>query len=347
MSDPLIARLDPASFPEVARHVLDTPSYEWIRSGAGDEQSLRDNEAAFSRWRLRPRVLVDVANVNVATTVLGAQVRLPVGVAPLGLQKVIHPDGELAMAEGAARAGSILIVAVNATVAVEDIAKAQPALPLWFQLYNWDDRDALAAVIERAENAGVKAIVPLVNTAIGVSHTPWRVGFRGLPPGASFAHFTTSPGLTSSNTWEYIEWLVGRTTLPIVPKGVMAADDAKRAIDAGARAILVSNHGGRQLPRSVATIDALPAVVAAIKGRAEVYLDGGVRTGTDALIALALGARAVFIGRPAAWGLAVGGSDGVARVLDTIRGELADDAGLCGIDDIARIPSDIVVSGAG
>ena len=347
MSDALVARLDPGSFPEVARHVLDTPSYEWIRSGAGDEQSLRDNEAAFSRWRLRPRVLVDVANVNVATTVLGAQVRLPVGVAPLGLQKVMHPDGELAMAEGAARAGSVLIVAVNATVAVEDIAKAQPALPLWFQLYNWDDRDALAAVIERAENAGVKAIVPLVNTAIGVSHTPWRVGFRGLPPGASFAHFTTSPGLTSSNTWEYIEWLVGRTTLPIVPKGVMAADDAKRAIDAGARGILVSNHGGRQLPRSVATIDALPAVVAAIKGRAEVYLDGGVRTGTDVLIALALGARAVFVGRPAAWGLAVGGGDGVARVLDTIRGELADDAGLCGIDDIARIPPDVVISGAG
>ena len=347
MSDPLIARLDPASFAEVARHVLDTPSYEWIRSGAGDEQSLRDNEAAFSRWRLRPRVLVDVANVNVATTVLDAQVRLPVGVAPLGLQKVIHPDGELAMAEGAARAGSVLIVAVNATVAVDDIAKAQPGLPLWFQLYNWDDRDALAAVIERAETAGVKAIVPLVNTAIGVAHTPWRVGFRGLPSGASFAHFTTSPGLTSSNTWEYIEWLVGRTTLPIVPKGVMAAADAARAIDAGARGILVSNHGGRQLPRSVATLDALPAVVAAVKDRAEVYLDGGVRSGTDVLIALAIGARAVFVGRPAAWGLAVGGGDGVARVLDTIRGELADDAGLCGIDDITRIPSDVVVSGAG
>ena len=346
MSDPLIARLDPASFAEVARHVLDAPSYEWIRSGAGDEQSLSDNEAAFKRHRLRPHVLVDVSEVNVATTVLGTGVGLPVGIAPLGLQKVMHPDGELAMAEGAARARSLFIVAVNATTAVEEIANAQPSLPLWFQLYNWDDRDELAHVVERAEAAGVKAIVPLVNTAIGVSHTPWRVGFRGLPAGATFAHFTTSPDLTPSNTYEYIEWLAGRTSLPIVPKGIMSGADAVRAIDAGAKGILVSNHGGRQLPRSLATLDALPDVVIAVNGRAEVYLDGGVRSGTDVLIALALGARAVFIGRPAAWGLAVGGADGVARVLDTIRGELADDAGLCGITDIARIPSDVVVAGA-
>jgi 4-hydroxymandelate oxidase len=346
VSDPLIQRLDPASFADIARHVLDAPSYEWIRSGAGDEQSLRDNEAAFSRRRLRPHVLVDVARVNTATTVLGADLRIPVGVAPLGLQKVMHPDGELAMADGVARTGSLLIVAVNATVSIEDIATAQPGLPLWFQLYNWDDRDALAGVVARAEAAGAKAIVPLVNTAIGVSHTPWRVGFRGLPAGATFAHFTTSPGLTSSNTWEYLEWLASRTSLPIVPKGVMSGADAARAVDAGAKGVIVSNHGGRQLPRALATLDALPEVVAAVAGRAEVYLDGGVRSGSDVLIALALGARAVFIGRPAAWGLAVGGGDGVARVLDTLRGELADDAGLCGIDDIAQIPRDVVVDGA-
>jgi 4-hydroxymandelate oxidase len=345
MSDALVARLDPASFADVARHVLDTPSYEWIRSGSGDEQSLKDNVSAFGRRRLRPHVLVDVSNVKVATTLLGAEVGLPVGIAPLGLQKVMHPDGELAMADGAARAGSLYIVAVNATTSVEDIAAAQPTLPLWFQLYNWDDRDELAHVVERAEDAGVRAIVPLVNTAIGVSHTPWRVGFRGLPGGAKFAHFTTSPELTPANTYEYIEWLAGRTSLPIVPKGVMSGADAVRALDAGAKGILVSNHGGRQLPRSLATLDALPEVVAAVNGRVEVYLDGGVRSGTDVLIALALGARGVFIGRSAAWGLAVGGGDGVARVLDTMRAELADDAGLCGVDDIARIPRDIVVDG--
>ena len=345
MSASLIERLDPGAFAEIARHVLDRPTYDWIASGSGDEQSLRDNEAAYGRWRLRPRVLVDVSTVRTATEILGANVAAPIGVAPLGLQKAIHPDGELGMAEGVARAGGLLIVAVNATVSVEDIARAQPDLPFWLQLYNWDDRDALAAVVARAEEAGCRAIVPLVNTPIGVSHTPWHVGFGGLPSGVTFAHFTTSPDLTGANTWEYLEWLASRTTLPIVPKGVMSGADAARAIDAGAKGILVSNHGGRQLSRSLATLDILPDVVAGAAGRAEVYVDGGVRVGTDVLIALALGASAVFVGRPAAWGLAVGGADGVARVLDRLRAQLADDAGLCGIPDIASIPRDVVVRG--
>ena len=171
------------------------------------------------------------------------------------------------------------------------------------------------------------------------------MGFRGLPAGVTFAHFKTSPDLTPSNTWEYLEWLAGRTSLPIVPKGVMTGEDAARAIDAGAKGILVSNHGGRQLSRSLATIDALPDVVAGAAGRAEVYVDGGIRTGSDVLVALALGARAAFVGRPAAWGLALGGADGVARVLDTMRQTLADDAGLCGIADVTAIPSGVVVRG--
>jgi len=341
----LIDRLDPTAFAAVARHLLDRPTYDWIARGSGDEQSLRDNEAAFSRWRLRPRVLVDVSEVRLATTVLGATLRAPIGVAPLGLLKTIHPDGELAMAEGVARAGGLLIVAVNATVSIDDIAAAQPGLPFWLQLYNWADRDALAALVARAEEAGCRAIVPLVNTPVGVSHTPWQVGFRGLPDGVGFAHFASSPDLTSANTWGYLEWLASRTSLPIVPKGVVSGSDAARAVDAGAQGILVSNHGGRQLSRSLATLDALPDVVAGAAGRAEIYLDGGVRNGSDVLIALALGARAVFVGRPAAWGLAVGGADGVARVLDTLRAQLADDAGLCGIPDIASIPPDIVVRG--
>jgi 4-hydroxymandelate oxidase len=341
----LIDRLDPASFAEVATHVLDRPTYDWIAAGSGDAQSLKDNAAAFSRWRLRPRVLVDVATVSTRTTLLGTEVRTPIGVAPMGLQKAIHPDGELATGEGVARAGGLVIAAVNATVSVADVAKANPSLPFWLQLYNWDDRDALSGVIALAEEAGCKAIVPLVNTPIGVSHTPWHVGFRGVPGGTKFAHFQTSPELTPSNTWEYLEWLAGRTSLPIVPKGIMNGDDAARAIDAGAKGILVSNHGGRQLSRSLATIDALPEVVAGAAGRAEVYLDGGIRTGTDVLIALALGARAAFLGRHAAWGLALGGADGVARVIETMTQTLADDAGLCGIADITAIPDGIVVRG--
>ena len=339
MTDALLARLDTHDYREIARLLLDTPTYEWIRSGSGPDFD-GENEIAFRRHRLRPRVLVDVTAVRTATTVLGADIASPVMIGPMGLLKAVHPEGELAMAAGAAAAGNLYVVAVNATTSIDDIAAAQPGLPLWFQLYNWDDLDALAGVIARAEAAGCKAIVPLVNTPLGASHTSARIGFR-LPAGASFAHFTTSPGLLASNTWDYLGWLRSVTSLPIVPKGIMTRDDAARAIDAGADALMVSNHGGRQLGRSISTLDALPEVVAGAGG-AEVYLDGGVRTGTDVLIALALGARAVVIGRPAMWGLAVGGGDGVARVLHALREELAEDAGMCGIADIADVPSDLV-----
>jgi 4-hydroxymandelate oxidase len=344
MSDSLVARLDPRTYQDVARYLLDTPTYEWIRSGSGSDFE-GDNEAAFRRRRLRPSVLVDVSSVSTATTVLGTPISAPVIVGPMGLQRAAHADGELAMAKGVAEAGSLLTVAVNATASVEDMVAAAPGLPFWFQLYNWDDRDALAAVIARVEAAGCKAIVPLVNTAIGVNHTSPLLGFR-LPSGARFAHFETSPGLTAANTWEYLTWLRSVTSLPIVPKGVMTAADASRAIDAGAAAIIVSNHGGRQLERAISTLDALPDVVAGARGN-EVYLDGGVRCGGDVLVALALGARAVMVGRPAMWGLAVGGAEGVARVLDGLRSELADDAGLCGIADVTTAGRDLVADVAG
>ncbi len=344
MTDPLLSRLDPRSFQEIARMVLDTPTFEWIRSGSGEAFG-GDNETAFGRRRLRPSVLVDVSTVSTATTLLGAPVALPVMVGPMGLQKAAHQDGELAMAEGAARAGSLLVVAVNATTSIDDIAAAQPDLPLWFQLYNWDDLDALAGVIARAEAAGCKAIVPLVNTPLGVNHTSSQIGFR-LPAGAKFAHFESSPGLLATNTWDYIGWLRSVTSLPIVPKGIMSGDDAARAVDAGAAGIIVSNHGGRQLSRSISTLDALADVVSRAGG-VEVYLDGGVRSGGDVLIALALGARAVMVGRPVMWGMAIGGADGVARVLDDLRVGLAEDAGMCGIADVTAVPRDLVVDAAG
>lgn len=344
MTDPLVARLAPRAYREIARHLLDRPTYGWIESGSGDAFE-GDNEGAFRRRRLRPSVLVDVSAVSTATTVLGASIAAPVMIGPMGLQRAVHPDGELAMAAGAARAGSLFIVAVNATTSIEEIAGSAPGLPLWFQLYNWEDRDVLAGVIARAEGAGCRAIVPLVNTAIGVNHTSPQLGFR-LPAGARFAHFDTSPGLTASNTWEYLSWLRTVTKLPIVPKGIMTGTDAARAVDAGCDAIIVSNHGGRQLERSISTLDALADVVGGA-GSKEVYLDGGVRTGGDILVALALGARAVLVGRPVMWGLAVGGADGVARVLDTLRQELADDAGLCGLADVNAVPRDLVVDAAG
>jgi 4-hydroxymandelate oxidase len=344
MTDPLVQRLAPHTYREIARHLLDRPTYGWIESGSGDDFE-SDNEAAFRRRRLRPSVLVDVSTVSTSTTVLGASIAAPVMIGPLGLLRAAHPDGELAMAAGAAQAGSLFIVAVNATTSIEEIAASAPGLPLWFQLYNWDDRDVLAGVIARAEAAGCRAIVPLVNTAIGVNHTSPQLGFR-LPAGARFAHFETSPGLTAANTWEYLDWLRSVTSLPIVPKGIMTRGDATRAVDAGVDGIIVSNHGGRQLGRSIATLDALADVLDGAGGL-EVYLDGGVRTGGDILVALALGARAVLVGRPVMWGLAVGGGEGVARVLDTFRQELADDAGLCGLADVTTVARDLVVDAAG
>ncbi len=344
MTDPLVARLRPTGLRRRGAHVIGTPTYEWIRSGTGPDFAA-DNEAAFGRRRLRSRVLVDVAAVRTATTVLGATVAAPVIVGPMGLQRAVHPDGELAMAEGAARAGSLMTVAVNATTSIDDIAAAQPSLPLWFQLYNWDDRDALAAVIGRAEAAGVRAIVPLVNTAVEVNHTSPQIGFR-LPAGAKFAHFESSPGLIASNTWEYLAWLRSVTSLPIVPKGIMTGDDAARAVDAGASGIIVSNHGGRQLARSISTLDALPDVVEGA-GDLEVYLDGGVRTGGD-MLDRPRARRACRARRPTRHvGLAVGRRGRCRARARRSREELADDAGMCGIADATAVPRDIVVDAAG
>lgn len=343
MSDALLDRLDPRHYREVARLILPEPVLGWIDSG---EAAVSDNAGAFRRFRLLPRVLRDVSAVRTATTVLGTEVRTPIGIAPIGIQKALHPDGEVAMARGAAGAGAIFIAPVNSTIPIGEIATAAPDATLWLQLYNWVDRDALAEVIRQAEAAGVKAIVPLVNTPLPVSHTPASVGFR-LPAGVTLAHGASTHDLTAKNDWSYLSWMAGITSLPIVPKGILHGDDARRALDSGARGILVSNHGNRQVARSVAAIDALPGVVAAVAGKAEVYLDGGVRNGTDALIALALGARAVFSARSVCWGLACGGAEGVTRVLGALTTELAEETGMCGIADVSALSPEVIATVAG
>ena len=341
MGDALLDRLDPRHFREVATMLLSSPVVGWVESGEGVPS---DNPGAFERFRLLPRVLRDVSAVSTATTILGTPVRTPIAVAPIGIPKALHPLGVIAMGGGVAQAGSLFCMPVNATTPIGEVAAAVPEAPLWLQLYNWTDRDALVGVIKQAEAAGAKAIVPLVNTPLPVSHTAAQVGFR-LPVGASLAHGAGDQGeLEARNDFGYIEWMAGITSLPIVPKGIMHPDDARRALDSGAKALIVSNHGNRQVARSMATIDALPGVVAAVGDRAEVYHDGGVRNGTDALIALALGARAVFVARTVCWGLAVGGADGVAKVIDALTAELASDAGMCGVADVTAIPDDLVVA---
>jgi 4-hydroxymandelate oxidase len=347
MSDSLVARLSPTDFEQVARLVLPAPSYGWIASGSADEQSMRDNVAAFRSWRLNARVMVDVRKIDLGTTVQGVKIDFPVMVAPMGLQKVAHPDGELGTAAGVAATGSLFVEAVNATTSMEDIHAAFPKMPFWLQLYNWEDRAALETLVKRAADAGASGIVPLVNTTIDVSHTPARVGYRGLPAGVKFAHFEKGYDNTSGNTEEYVEWLAKLTSVPVIPKGIVRGDDALRAINAGAKGIMVSNHGGRQLSHEISTLDALQGVVKAVGKKAEVYLDGGIRCASDVLVALALGARAVTIGRPVMYALAVGGGEGVTRLLSWLRDEVHDEAGLCGITSIQELPADLVVrSGA-
>ncbi len=339
MVDELLARIAPRDYAQVGRLVLPDPVVAWIESG---QAAPCDNEAAFGRWRLLPRMMRGVADVSTATTILGSPVAAPIGVAPIGVQGALHPDGERAMAQGVAAAHSLCIIAVNSVNPIAAVAAAAPDAALWFQLYNWPDRAALGAVIDEAQAAGVRAIVPLVNTPVMYPHVPGSVGFR-VPAGMELAHGAARHGFDASLDWGYIEWLASRTSLPIVPKGILHPDDARHALDAGARAILVSNHGGRQVPRSVATLDALPAIVAEVGDRAEVYLDGGVRSGTDVLVALALGARAVFVARPVAWGLGVGGVTGVSRTLTTLGSELSREMAMCGARSLDELTSELLV----
>jgi isopentenyl diphosphate isomerase/L-lactate dehydrogenase-like FMN-dependent dehydrogenase len=346
MSDSLVARLAVSDFEQVAQLVLPAPIYGWIASGSQDAQSMNDNVAAFRRWRLNARVLTDVRGVDTSTEVCGTKIDFPLMVAPMGLHKAVHPDGELATAAAVVATGSLFVEAVNATTTMEDVHAAQPSLKWWLQLYNWDDRAALERIIRRAEASGCSGIVPLVNTTADVSHTPPRVGYRP-PAGVSLVYSESSSGLDYGLTPEYIEWLAKLTTLPVIPKGIVRGDDAVRAINAGAKGIMVSNHGGRQLPHEVSTLDALPGVVRAVGNKADVILDGGVRHPSDVLIALALGAKAVTLGRPYMYGLAIGGAQGGQRVLDEFKTGVRDEAMLCGITNVNDLPSDLVVRTGG
>jgi 4-hydroxymandelate oxidase len=319
----LVDRLHPRHHEEVARMVLTTPVFDWIRSGADT------NAAAYRAARLTPRVLVDMSDVDVSRTVLGAPLALPVLAAPMGVLGAVHPSAEAGVARGMAAAGAGTVLAVNSTASVEDVAAATLDRPLWIQLYNWDDRDATVAMVERAAAAGVRAVVPVVNTPVGAAHVPASVGFR-LPDGLRFAHFEVSPGLDPRHDAAYLRWLVEVSPVPVVAKGVMHPDDALRALDAGCAGVVVSNHGGRQLAHSRSTLEALPAVADAVGVDGEVYVDGGIRTGADVLVALAAGARAVLVGRLVAYALAVGGADGVRRAVETLRDELLETAALCG-----------------
>jgi isopentenyl diphosphate isomerase/L-lactate dehydrogenase-like FMN-dependent dehydrogenase len=308
---------------------------------------------AFRRWRLWPRVLVDVEQTNPATTVLGREVSMPVLVAPVAFQKLAHPDGEVAMARAAAAAGTIMCLSTIATARPSEIAASAPQAPRWFQLYCFKDRGVTKALVDEAVDSGFEAIALTVDAPrAGRRERDVRTGFRvDVTAPAVAAAVGTDAALTPAEvfalvdaalTWDDLERLVNDCSLPVLVKGLVRADDAELAVEHGAAAIVVSNHGGRQLDGAPASIEALPEVVEAVDGRVEVLMDGGVRRGTDVLTAIALGASAVLVGRPALWGLAVDGEAGARRVLEILREEVDLALALLGCRTPAEVGSDHV-----
>ncbi|CAK4163889.1 unnamed protein product [Aphanomyces euteiches] len=326
-------------FEAYAKTYLPKPTLDYYASGADDMITLRENRVAFQRLKLMPRVLRDVSNIDTSTTILGQRIKTPVCVAPTAMQRMAHPDGELASTRAAAAAGAAFILSTISTTSLEDVAAANGSGLRWFQLYIFKDRELTRNLVERAERAGFKALALTVDTPIlGNRQADTRNGFK-LPAHMHMANFAGGRHATAINeaglsayaselfdtnlTWQDVAWLKSITRLPIVVKGVLTPEDAVQACDVGCAGILVSNHGARQLDTVPATIEALPAIVKAVQGRSEIYLDGGVRRGTDVFKALAMGARCVFVGRPVLWGLSHSGQQGVEDVLRILTNELA------------------------
>lgn len=366
----------------LAKQHLSQMALDYYASGAWDEITLRDNRAAFERYKLCPRMLVDVSQRDLSTKILGQTLPLPILIAPMAFQCLAHPEGEIATAKAAAKLGSTMILSTLATKSIEEVANVSqnPNYQLWFQLYVHRDRGLTKALVERAYKAGYKALCLTVDAPVlGKRERDTRNQFA-LPPGMELANLASQvrssalapsedsaqallrttgkiaykPGesglfsyfleqLNPALTWKDLEWLQSLSPLPLVVKGILRGDDALRAVECGAKAVIVSNHGGRQLDSAIASIDALSQIVAAVGNKADILVDGGIRRGTDILKALALGAKAVLLGRPILWGLAVGGEAGVRRVIELLRDELDLAMALSGCAKLQDIDPSLVI----
>jgi len=318
-----------ADYVAAAAEKVDPAVWCYFEGGAGDEVTLRANVAAYGRWRFRPRMLVDVSDVTTETTLLGSRVSMPLGVAPFAMQRLIDPEGEVATARAAAAAGTVMCVSTLTTSTHAEIAGAGEG-PRWLQLYVLSDRQRTLDHMHEAREAGYSGLVLTVDLPyVGRRERDVRLGFQNPPPDLRLPYadlFATSPALS----WRDLEWIRGEMPLPLVIKGILTREDAVLAVEHGADAVWVSNHGGRQLDGVAAGLDALPEVAEAVAGRCEVYVDGGIRRGGDVLKALALGARAAFAGRAFACALAVEGEKGVEHALSLLREEMALGLGLLG-----------------
>jgi len=358
----------------LARRRLPRAVFNYLDGGAEDEATVLRNRSAFDRHAFSPRVLVDVGKLDLATTVLGQRIELPLILAPCGLARLIHTDGEVAAAQAAHRAGTVAVLSTMGSTTIEDLA-ARTDGPLWYQIYVWRDRGLLRGFLERARESGYKALCLTVDSPVvgrrdrdlrgrtdppgvnlrtaldGLRHPRWLLDLLrgpglGLPnvlPGitgdlarmGSLASRSFDPAVT----WSDLEWMIEQWNGPFAVKGVLRADDAVRAVQCGAQAVIVSNHGGRQLDHAAATLDVLPEIVDAVGDRAEVLVDGGLRRGTDVVKALALGARACLIGRAYLYGLGGAGGAGVDRALELLRQEIARTLALVGCSSVAKLDS--------
>lgn len=347
-------------FERAAHERLDDLTYDYYAGGARDEITLSENHAAFDRLRLRYRVLRGLGDRDLSIELFGRRLSSPVFAAPTAFQRMAHPDGELATARACAAAGTVMVLSTLSTRRIEEVASAGG--PVWFQLYVYRDRGATEALVRRAEEAGCEALVFTVDAPVlGMRerdvrnrfHLPEGLalenltaeGARGVPPrtGDSGLAAYVAELLDPSLDWDDVAWLRSITSLPILVKGVVHPADARLAVEHGASGIVVSNHGGRQLDTSLATIEALPDVVEAVGGQIPVLLDGGVRRGTDVVKALALGASAVAVGRPILWGLAVDGEEGVSAILGILHAELDLALALCGCTSPSELEPSLVV----
>jgi len=347
----------PVALAELAAEVQragDPKAIAYVFGGAGSEDTMRANEDAFRRWRIVPRMLRDVSQRDLSRTVLGIPLPAPVALAPIGTQSIVHSEGELAVARAAAAVGLAMTVSTVSSQSMEEIAAAADG-PKWFQLYWPTDRELAASLLVRAERAGYRAVVVTLDTFLpGWKPRDLQGGWQPFLQGIGIANYVSDPVFRArlakspeedpqaavgefvtqfSNprlTWEDLEFLRSRTTLPIALKGILHPDDARAAREHGIDAVVVSNHGGRQVDGAIASLDALPAIVDAAGDELEVLLDSGVRSGADVVKALALGAAAVLLGRPYLWGLAIGGEAGVLAVLRSVLAEFDLTLGLSG-----------------